>query len=108
MYEWESLKLALEKMKKSKEKCCEQQAQEEKGAIYAQMTQNLEKTRAIVRNSVSRASTISAEECQLTLTEDHFWLYKERWIKSIRDWMSFIRIGMQNIGMLHRLRTVKK
>ena len=27
---------------------------------------------AIVRNSVSRASTISAEKCQLTLTEDDF------------------------------------
>ena len=26
----------------------------------------------MVRNSVSRASTISAEECQLTLTEDEF------------------------------------
>ena len=36
------------------------------------MVQNLEKTRAIVRNSVSRASTISAEEHQLTLTEDDF------------------------------------
>ena len=36
------------------------------------MTQNLEKTRAIVRNLVSRASIISAEECQLTLTEDDF------------------------------------
>ena len=36
------------------------------------MVQNLEKTRAIVRNSVSRASTISAEECQLTLTEEDF------------------------------------
>ena len=72
IYEWESLKSALEKMKKSKEKNCEQQVQEEKDAIYAEMAQNLEKTRAIVRNSVSRASTISAEECQLTLTEDDF------------------------------------
>ena len=36
------------------------------------MVQNLEKTRAMVRNSVSRASTISAEEHQLTLTEDDF------------------------------------
>ena len=33
---------------------------------------NLEKTRAIERNSVSRASTISAEEHQLTLTGDDF------------------------------------
>ena len=36
------------------------------------MVQNLEKTRAMVRNAVSRASTISAEEHKLTLTEDDF------------------------------------
>ena len=71
-HEWESLKVALEKMKESKEKHCNQQAQEERDAIYTQMVQNLEKTRAMVRNSVSRASTISAEEHQLTLTEDDF------------------------------------
>ena len=64
--------MALEKLKESKEKCHNQQAQKERDATYAQMVQNLEKTRAIVRNSVSRASTISAEECQLTLTEDDF------------------------------------
>ena len=75
IYKWESLKLALEKMKKSKEKHCEQQAQEEKDAIYAQMVQNLEKTRAIVRNSVSRASTTSAEDHQL---KKILWLYKEK------------------------------
>ena len=40
--------------------------------MYAQMLQNLARTRAAVRNSISRASTISAEECQLTLTEDDF------------------------------------
>ena len=71
-HEWESLKVALENMKESKEKCHNQQAQEERDATYAQMVQNLEKTRAMVRNSVSRASTISAGECQLTLTEDDF------------------------------------
>ena len=64
--------MALEKRKESKEKCHNQQAQEESDAIYAQMVQNLEKTRAVVRNSVSRASTISAEEHQLTLTENDF------------------------------------
>ena len=71
-HEWESLKVALEKMKESKEKWCNQIAQEERDSTYAQMVQNLEKTRAIVRNSVNRASTISAEEHQLTLTEDDF------------------------------------
>ena len=61
-HEWESLKVALEKMKESKEKDHNQQIQEERDATYAQMVQNLEKTRTMVRNSVSRASTISAEE----------------------------------------------
>ena len=84
-HEWESLKVALEKMKESKEKCCIQQAQEERDATYAQIAQSLEKTRAMVRNSVSRASTISAEECQLTLTEDDFMVIQRKWTKLIRD-----------------------
>ena len=71
-HEWESLKVALEKMKESKERCHIQQAQEERDATYAQMVQSIEKTRTMVRNSVSRASTISVEECQLTLMEDDF------------------------------------
>ena len=77
-HEWESLKVALEKMKESKEKCHVQQAQEERDATYAQMVQSLEKTRAMVRNSVSRASTISAEECQLTLMEDDFMVIQRK------------------------------
>ena len=36
------------------------------------MVQNVEKTRAMVRNTISRATTISAEKCQLTLTENDF------------------------------------
>ena len=72
-------------MKESEEKHRIQQAQEERDATYAQMAQSLEKTRAMVRNSVSRASTISAEECQLTLMEDDFRLYKEKWTRLIRD-----------------------
>ena len=76
-HEWESLMVALEKMKESKEKHI-QQAQEEREATYAQMAQSLEKTRAMVRNSVSRASTISAEECQLTLMEDDFMVIQRK------------------------------
>ena len=64
--------MALEKIKESKGKCCIQQAQEKRDATYAQMAQSLEKTRTMVRNSVSRASTISAKECQLTLMENAF------------------------------------
>ena len=76
--EWESLKVALEKMKESKEKCHSQETQEERDAVYAQMLQNLERTKAAVRNSISRASTISAEECQSTLTEDDFLIIQRK------------------------------
>ena len=71
-HEWESLKMALERMKESKEKCHSQHAQGERDATYAHMVQNLEKTRPMVRNSVRRASTISAEDSQLTLMDDDF------------------------------------
>ena len=40
--------------------------------MYAQMLQNLERTRAAVRSSTSKASTISDEEHWLALTEDDF------------------------------------
>ena len=40
--------------------------------VYDQMLQDLEQTRAAVRNSISKASTISDEECWLALTDDDF------------------------------------
>ena len=49
-------------MKESKEKHHKQQVEEERDAAYSQMVQNVERTRAMVRNSISRASTISAEK----------------------------------------------
>ena len=61
-HEWESIKVALDKMKESKGKYHKQQAKEERDAAYSQMVQNVEKMRTMVRNSISRASTISAEE----------------------------------------------
>ena len=64
--------MALEKMKESKEQQQCQQSQEERDAVYAQMLQNLERTRAAVRSSISTASTISDQECQLALAEDDF------------------------------------
>ena len=59
-------------MKGSKEQLCCEQSQEERDAVYAQMLQNLERTRAAVRTSISKASTISHEEHRLALTEDDF------------------------------------
>ena len=77
-YELEYLKIALEKMKESKEKYHKQQAEEERDATYDQMVQNVEKTRAMVRKSVSSASTISAEEHHLTLTENNFLVMQKK------------------------------
>ena len=59
-------------MKESKEQQCCQQSQEERDAMYTQMLQNVERTRAAVRSSISKASTISNEESQLAPTEDDF------------------------------------
>ena len=70
--EWESHREALERMKESKKQQRHQQNQKERDAMYVQMLQNLERTRAAVRSSISRASTISDEEYQLTLMEDDF------------------------------------
>ena len=61
--EWESYRVALEKMKEIKEKQHHQQSQEERDTVYAQMLQNLERTRAAVRSSISKVSTISDQEC---------------------------------------------
>ena len=49
-------------MKESKEQKSHQQCQEERDVMYAQMLQNLERTRAVVRSSISKASAISDEE----------------------------------------------
>ena len=40
--------------------------------MYTQMLWDLEQTRAAMRSSISKASTISEEERQLALTEDDF------------------------------------
>ena len=61
-HELESNKVALDKIKESKGKYHKQQVEEERDAAYSQMVQDVERTRAMVRNSISRASTISAEE----------------------------------------------
>ena len=58
----------LESMKEQKAKQ-RQQGKKEQDEVYKQMTRNLEKVRAIARESLSRASTISVEEHQIALTK---------------------------------------
>ena len=49
-------------MKESKGKHPKQPDKKEREVTYSQMAQDMERTRNVVRNSISRASTISAEE----------------------------------------------
>ena len=65
-------------MKESKGKHPKQPDEEERKATYSQMGQNIDRTRTVVRNSISRASTISAEEQQLALTEEDFSVIKKK------------------------------
>ena len=75
--EWETHRLALEGMKEGKEKQWHKWSQEKRDTVYAKMLQNLERTGAAMRNSISKACTISNEEHWLTLTEDDFLSYNE-------------------------------
>ena len=76
-HEWETHKMTLNSIKEKKEKQYQQQSQKERD-VYARMLHNLERTRAVVRNSISRASTILAEEHQLTLTTTDFLVIKRK------------------------------
>ena len=49
--EWESHRIVLERMRESKEQQQHQQNQEKRDVVYAQMLQNLKRTRAAVRSS---------------------------------------------------------
>ena len=77
-HEWETHKMTLNSIKEKKEKQYQQQSQKERGAVYVRMLHNLETTRVMVRNFISRASTISAEEHQLTLTKTDFLVIKRK------------------------------
>ena len=67
-HEKETHHVMLESMKEQKAKQ-RQQGKKEQDEVYKQMTRNLEKVRAIARESLSRASTISVEERQMALTK---------------------------------------
>ena len=51
---------------------------EEREKVYSQMAQDMEKTRDIVRRSMSQASTILVEERQMALTEKEFRMIKRK------------------------------
>ena len=76
--EWESHRKALDVMKQSKGKHIKQPDKEEREVVYSQIAQNMEKMRNVVRSSISQASTISAEEQQMALTEKEFSMIKKK------------------------------
>ena len=49
-----------------------QQSKKEHDEVYKQMTENLEKVKAVARESLSRASTISVEENRMALSRANF------------------------------------
>ena len=49
-----------------------QQSKKERDEVYKQMTRNVEKVKAITRESLSRASTISVEENRMALSRADF------------------------------------
>ena len=65
-------------LKQSKGKQPKQPDKEEREVVYSQIAQNMEKTRNVVQRSISRASTISAEEQQMALTEKEFSMIKKK------------------------------
>ena len=67
--ERESHKQILDVLKERKKQQLKKPDKEENKAVYSQIAQKMEKTRDVVRRSMSRASTISAEEKQMALTE---------------------------------------
>ena len=95
-------------MKESKEQQCHQQSQEERDAMYAQMLQNLERTSAAVRSSISKASTISDEKCWLALIEDDFLTIQWKMDRMVQNWLIYMEIGRWNIEMLWHQRNVRK
>ena len=76
-YEKETHHVMLESMKEHKARQ-KQQGKRGQDEVYKQMTRNLEKVKAIARESLSRASTISVEEHKMALTRTDFRNIKEK------------------------------
>ena len=72
------------------------------------MSRNLERVREVARSTLSRASTISAEERQMALTEKDFINIKEKMNKINQKLMVYIKIGKQSIKKLSQQNNVKK
>ena len=75
--EWESHQQTLNTLKERKSQQ-HKQSNKESEVIYCQIAQDMEKTRDVVQRTMSRASTISAEERQMALTKKEFSMIKQK------------------------------
>ena len=75
--ERETHHVMLESMREQKERQ-RHLAKREGDEVYKQMTRNLEKVKAIARESLSRASSVSVGKHQIALTRDDFGYVKEK------------------------------
>ena len=76
--EWETMKQFLSTLKHSKNKQFKQPDKEKGEVVYSQIAHDMEQTRDVMRRSLSRASTISAEDKQMALTEEEFSMIKRK------------------------------
>ena len=70
--------VTLSSIKEYKVRQLQQKSQKERDEVYKGMSHNLEKVKEVAHSTLSRASTISAEECQMALTETDFITIKEK------------------------------
>ena len=70
--------VTLSSIKEYKVRQQQQKSQKERDEVYKGMSQNLERVREVARGTLSRASTILAEEHQMALTETDFINIKEK------------------------------
>ena len=70
--------VTLSSIKEYKVRQQQQKSQKERDEVYKGMSQNLERVREVAQGTLSRASTILAEEHQMALTETDFINIKEK------------------------------
>ena len=106
--EQESHEQALDALKERKKQQLKQPNKEESEVTYSQIAQDMEKTRDVVQRLMSRASTISAEERQMVLTEQEFSMIKQKMDKIDRCLHEMYKNWHAEYGNANTLEECKK
>ena len=92
---------------KERKKQLKQPNKEESKVVYSQIAQDMEKTRDVVRRSMSRASTISAEERQMALTEKEFSMIRQKMDKIDHHLHEMYKNGHAEYGNANKCKEIK-